>query len=393
MRIILGTMSYPPQVSGVAVFVRQLSEFLAEAGHEVHIVAPANQLKSFTERRGEIIIHRLRAWQNPLRRGFYIPLFVKKQAEALIREIQPDVIHVNDPLAMSRYLQRAGRKIGVPTVVSNHFLMDYILAYFPKFLRRLLAHYLRNWMNYFYNECDVVVAPSQSAVEALKRLGTTAPLVALSNGVDLHRFFVYSPLEEIRAKFSIPHRPIVLYVGRVDPDKSVNVLIQAFQQLLARRPAQLVLVGGGTKAAAIMKDARQRLGEFVTFTGPVAHESEDLVALYQLCDIFCMPSSIETQSISTLEAMAAGKPIVAADGGALPELVQNHQNGLLFAPGDAMALGALLEEVLANPAEQEHFGAVSLERIAHHELERSLGLYVTLYLECREKSLLEPLSP
>lgn len=380
-------MSYPPQVSGVAVFVRQLAEFLAQAGHEVHIVAPANRLKSSTERQGAITIYRLRAWQNPLRRGFYIPLLVKKQAEALVRRIQPDVIHVNDPLAMSRYLQRAGQKAHVPTVVSNHFTMAYILAYFPRFTHRLLGQYLKSWMNYFYNDCDVVVAPSQSAVAALRKMGTTAPLVALSNGVDLHRFFVYFPLEEVRWRFAIPHRPIILYVGRIDPDKSINVLVDAFEELIKKRPAQLVLVGGGQKAEALMKDARKRLGESVTFTGLINHESEDLVALYQLSDVFCMPSAIETQSISTLEAMAAGKPIVAADGGALPELISNHHNGLLFEPGNAPALATALDEILANPAEREHFGAVSLERVAQHELELSLGLYATLYLECRAKLL------
>lgn len=385
MRIVIETMSFPPQVSGVAVFTHQLAEFLVAAGHEVHIVAPATLLKSSVERLGEITIHRLRAWPNPLRRGFYIPLLVKRQAVRLIDEIKPDIIHVNDPLATSRYLQRAGRAKGIPTVVSNHFTMDYILAYFPRKIHRPLGYYLKRWMNYFYNRCDVVVAPSQSAVDALRRMGTTSPLVALSNGIDLHRFFVYFPDGEIRWQYNLPSRPIVLYVGRIDRDKSLPVLIDAFGAVLKANSAQLVLVGGGNQLAALAKEARQKLGEFVTFTGPIDHDSENLVALYQLADIFCMPSDIETQSLSTLEAMAAGKPVVAAAGGALPELIQDGQNGRLFAPGDRSALATALLDLLTDPAECEHFGAVNLERVTHHELEESLGLYVTLYQQCREK--------
>ena len=91
--------------------------------------------------------------------------------------------------------------------------------------------------------------------------------------------------------------------------------------------------------------------------------------------------------------MAAGKAVVASNGGALPELVEDGQNGRLFEPGNAEQLASILEEVLRNPQEREHFGAVSLERVTHHELELSLGLYATLYLECREKQWSAPSLP
>ncbi len=383
MRIIIETLSYPPNVSGVAVFVSQLSESFAQAGHDVHIITTNNHLKTVSERRGNLTVHRLRSFPNPIRRGFYLPWMVRRLVSQLIEEIQPDVIHVNDPMATSRYLQAAGDRLGIPTIVSNHFGMEYVLAYVPKFSRRLIQAYIRQWMIRFYNQCDRVVAPSESALRALKKLGVTAPLQAVSNGVDLHRFFIYFPLDEYRQKYALPDRPLVLYVGRIDKDKSIPVLLKAFEKVSQETNAQLVLVGSGSKAKALLKPARAVLGDRLRWLGPINHESDDLVALYQLADIFVMPSAIETQSISTLEAMAAGRPVVAANGGALPELVRDHQNGRLFPPGDSQILARCLIELLNSPTEQERSGASSLERVTAHELEACHDLYATLYGQCR----------
>lgn len=380
MRVLIGTMSYRPNVSGVAVFVEQLSQFLVERGHEVHIVAPGNRLKGYIEEDGSgVVIHRLRAYPNLLRRGFFLPLMVRWQVRGLVRQLKPDIIHVNDPMAMSRYLQYSGKEIGAPTIVSNHFTLDYVLAYFPKFLHKTVRLYVRQWLTRFYNRCDQIIAPSQSAANFLRHFGVIRPVRAISNGVDLHRFYIYFPLEYFRDKYHLPADKLVLYIGRVDKDKSIDVLFEAFKKVLATDRAHLVVVGGGSKAEDFIKLARKDFGDHVTFTGPVDHESDDLIALYQLADVFVTPSPIETQSISTMEAMAAGRAIIGANGGALPELIEDGHNGYLFEPGNTDELAEKIIDLLRDDKKRRQFGEESLELINRHELDQNLELYENLY--------------
>lgn len=387
MRIFIGTMSYPPNISGVAVAVELVARYLVQNGHEVTVVAPGTKLKSYWERTkaGQPKIYRLRAFPNPVRRGFYLPFFVKGELNALYRQVKPEIVHVNDPMAMSRYLAQAAARNQVPVAVSNHFTLDYVLAYLPDFLKPLVQPYLRRWIVDFYNRCQAVVCPTETVKEKLLALGVQSPIYPVSNGVDLDRFSAYYSPAATRRRFNLPDRPVILYVGRLDKDKSVPVLIAAAARL---KPAagsfQIVLVGGGDARKALRAQAAKHgLEVQVSFVGRVDHDSTDLIALYQLAAIFVMPSSIETQSMSTLEAMAAGKPIVAANGGALPELVKEGVNGLLFPPGDHQALTDSLISLLKSPKKRQRFGRASLKLVAKHELNQCLKLYLNLYQKCR----------
>ncbi|HUD20702.1 MAG TPA: glycosyltransferase [Candidatus Saccharimonadales bacterium] len=383
MRILLGTLSYPPNISGVAVSVEILAKFLAEQGHEVHVVVPNTGSKTAAgEKIDGIIIHRVRAFSNPIRPGFYLPFFTKTLTRRLIDEIKPDVVHVHDPMAMSRYLQYWANRRDIPTIVSNHFMLDYIISYIPKPLKNITRPYLTSWIVRFYNRCQTVIAPSETVANYLRQLGVTVPVRALSNGVDLERFFaVYNPTLT-RTQFGLSEAPIILYVGRLDRDKSIDVLIRALEVIRQKAWAQLVIVGGGRQKNRFVRQVKKlNFERDVSFVGSIPHKNEKLVALYDAAAVFVMPSSIETQSIVTLEAMAASRPVVAARGGALMELVKDRQNGLMFEPNHPEELAEKVVELLKDSKLCAKLARGGVETATRHGLTKSLALFQKLYEE------------
>ncbi len=102
-------------------------------------------------------------------------------------------------------------------------------------------------------------------------------------------------------------------------------------------------------------------------------DDDELVTAYRRCAVFCMPGVAELQSLVTLEAMAAGRPVVAADAVALPHLVRPGHNGLLYRPGDVAGLAAALNRLLDDPAARERMGQASREMVARHALGRDPG--------------------
>jgi len=281
---------------------------------------------------------------------------------------------------MSRYFQESGRRRGVPTVVSIHFTFEYIGAYMPRLLRPMLLEKERRKYIRFYNQCQAVITPSRSVISYWRRMGIKRPIFALSNGVDIERFFSFLPPEQTRKNYRLPNLPLILYLGRLDKDKAIDVLIKAVKEVSSAVRCHLVLVGGGDKRKKLSRlIKRLSLGSGVTFTGPIPHSSLDLVALYQAADIFVMPSAIETQSITTLEAMATGKPVIAANAGALPELIADGRNGLLFAPGDSNDLAEKLITLVRDKPLQERLSEAAVVTATEHELRKSLRLFVELY--------------
>jgi glycosyltransferase involved in cell wall biosynthesis len=172
--------------------------------------------------------------------------------------------------------------------------------------------------------------------------------------------------------------PTVLFVGRMDQEKRVDELIRAFAALPAGLPAELEIVGdGGRRADWTALAAGLGLGDRVRFRGFISED--DLLDAYARAAVFCMPGVAELQSIATLEAMAAGTPIVAADAMALPHLVRPGRNGWLYRPGDVPELTARLTTLLSDADLRRRMGAASREIVAEHAIGATLSTFEGIY--------------
>ncbi len=390
MKIVIGSESFYPNVSGVAVTTMNLACHLAAKGHQVTVIVPSPGRQSYREQLAEgLTVQRIGSFPNPFRKGFRVTFFPRALAGQILDQCSPDVIHLQDPTSIGCALLSEAGKRRIPVVISHHFTLDYVLAYL-RFLKPFHGP-LRRWvtrrMARFYNSCQCVITPSQTARSQLEPAGLNTRIKVVSNGVDLNRFFAYEPPSGIRAALHLPNRPIVLYVGRIDPEKSLDTLIGAVPIVLARHKVHFVLCGGGNLLEALRKRLRKdKLADSVTLLGPLEYNNELLPRMYQLAACFVIPSGMETQSIVTLEAMASGLPVVAARAAALPELIVDGDNGLLFRFGDEQDLAAKISLLLENEEMRRRMGRRSLENVVQHELQKSMARIEAVYNEVVEEA-------
>jgi len=193
----------------------------------------------------------------------------------------------------------------------------------------------------------------------------------------LKKFSPGLPNEHLRKRFNLPEgRPLALHVNRLSEEKRVNVLLDAAAKMQGN--GYIVIVGTGPAEADLHAQAEQlQLGDRVTFLGYV--RDAELLGLRRLCDVFVIPSEAELQSLSTMEAMACGLPVIAANAYALPELVHNQENGFLFQPGDSTQLAHYLDLLLSDTELRKKMGAKSLEIIARHDRVKVLDEWEALY--------------
>ena len=164
----------------------------------------------------------------------------------------------------------------------------------------------------------------------------------------------------------------------MDHEKRVDELIRAFAALPAELPAQLEIVGdGGRRADWKALAAGLGLADRVRFRGFISEE--ELLQAYARAAVFCMPGIAELQSIATLEAMAAGTPVVAADAMALPHLVRPGRNGWLYRPGDIAELSTRLAALLLDAGLRHRMGAASREMVAEHSFTATLDTFEGIY--------------
>ena len=316
----------------------------------------------------------------PFYQNFRISPTPQREVRKIIKEFEPDVIHVQMALFLGFAARNYALKYDIPLVATNHAmpenLMDNIrlLAPISKPIQRLMVEYGAR----FHAKADYITLPTESAIAMFGEDRVQTPVKAISNGIDLSRFQPTDPEAEIYEKFALPKdKQIVGYIGRVDAEKHLDVLFKAFAKI-AGDDRHLLIVGSGTEMEHLRNLAYQLgIDDSVTFAGRVS--DEEIVQLHKVGALYCITSPAELQSIATLEAMASGKPIVAVDAGALGELCQDGINGYLCPKDDIDAVAAALDKILVDKKLQKEFSKKSLEIARTHDIAHTIDQYEAIY--------------
>src|SRR5207248_4258447 len=229
----------------------------------------------------------------------------------------------------------------------------------------------------FCNRCEYVTAPTNTALNLLYDHGLRAPARVISNGIDLKKFTPGERSEQVLQRLNLPlDRQIVLHVNRLYNEKRIDVLLDAAAKMKSN--AHIALAGAGPLEADLREQAeRLNVGDRVSFLGFV--RDADLLALRRSSDLFVIPSEADLQSLSTMEAMACGLPVIAANSYALPELVHHEKNGFLFQPGNSDELAHYLDLLMSDSGLRKRMGAESLKIIAKHDRRKVLDQWEDLY--------------
>jgi glycosyltransferase involved in cell wall biosynthesis len=301
-------------------------------------------------------------------------------------------VHIQDHYCLCSAAVNEARRLGIPLIGTNHFLPENLLPFFRKFpaVQYLFTLPLWKMMLSVFNKLDVAITPSRTATRILQDQEIQIPVRTISNGVDTNRFRPDPKPDRpsIRQIYNLsPDQTLFLYVGRLDGEKGLDTLLEAIS-LLPREDFQMAIVGRGLYGQSLEKQAQELgLEGRVVFIGFV--EPDRLTALYNSADIFVMPSPEELQSIATLEAMACGKPILAANGRALPELVEPGVNGYLFQPAQAEDAARKMNQLMEECEKWSAMGQASFERSQGHSLQNTIAHYEEQYRMTMEKIRVE----
>jgi alpha-1,6-mannosyltransferase len=279
--------------------------------------------------------------------GGYRALAGTGAVRAVLAELPPDHLEVSDKLTLVGLGQWAARN-GVRAVLVSHERLDAILS--PRVPPGFPLGVCADWWNRrIARGFDAVVTPSRFAASEFTRIGATGVAV-VPLGVDLD---VFHPLARERPGDvdGDDNEARLVCVGRFSMEKRPDVAIETLRIVRARGvAARLWMVGDGPRRSALEDQAR---GEPVVFTGHL-HDRSELARLLARADTALAPCPYETFGLAALEALACGTPVVAADRGAVPELVQAGQGaatGKVAAP-DPVSLAAAVAHVVQRPRDQ-----------------------------------------
>jgi glycosyltransferase involved in cell wall biosynthesis len=372
LRILIGADTFPPNINGAAFFAERLARGLAGRGHDVHVVCPSDDGPASTEQRDGYTIHRVRSHAIPFHREyrFCTPGGARKAIGKILELVHPDVVHVQAHFGVGRALLEAAAERDVPGMATNHFMPDNLLGYtpFPRRVKDAIARWAWKDLVRVYRHARIVTTPTPRAAEVLAGIGLDRPAQVVSCGIDLAHYAAPAtrPTDQPMS---------VLFVGRLDAEKNIDQLLRGLAPLPHVRAD---LVGDGTRRQELEALADQLgIAGRVTFHGFVP--DAELVHRYAQADVFCMPGTAELQSLATMEAMAAGLPVIAADALALPHLVRHGENGYLFEPGAITTISRWIADLAADPDLRAGMGEASRAIVARHDIEGALATFEAQY--------------
>jgi glycosyltransferase involved in cell wall biosynthesis len=224
---------------------------------------------------------------------------------------------------------------------------------------------------------DKVIVVSDVVAQTLRSWGVAPGKISkIANGADVEIFRRATPT--LGNEVAPADHSLVGFVARFVPEKGGAVLLYSAKQVLAAFPkTTFVLVGAGPSRKAWEAIATQlEIDEHVVFAG----QREDMPGVYASLDIVVLPSLVESMPMCLLEAMAAGRPVIATRVGAVPELVVPEQTGLLLDPGDVDGLARAIAGLLANPQLAYRLGENGRAYVAQHFSAQAMaGNYIEQY--------------
>lgn len=316
------TDSALPILNGVSVSVRSLVGELRMRGHSVTLFTASHP----GYRDPDPNTYRFPAIQTPWAKAYPLAIPPFYPMLRVFRSRTFDVVHTHTPFTIGFVGLRWAESHDLPIVSTYHTLYDRYAHYIP-LPRRYVRFKIAKHTNFYYNHVDHVITPSEAAMKWLVRHSVDRPVDVIPTGISAPGFFNRS---EVRMALGIaPSERILLYVGRIAPEKNLTTLFEAAALAFAEDPSlRLWLVGDGNYRGEATDIVRSLgIGDRVKFVGFVPREDVD--RYYAAADLFVFSSITETQGLVVQEAMSYGLPAIVAHGGGASASVVSGENGFV----------------------------------------------------------------
>lgn len=346
MRIAIFTETYLPQINGVVTHIKILKEGLEALGHTVLIVTADS--KAHTHYLKDNVLH---CPAHNLKRIYNLDLAspVSRTRLKYLREFRPDIIHVHNEFSIGLSGMAIAKILKVPLVYTLHTMYDdYIYYIAPKPLIPLTKKLSHRYFRMFPQNANVVTGPSKKCQEYTYEIGSDKKVEVIPNPVELDAFAPQTSTPQqraqIRQQYHIPQdATVACFVGRLGREKSVDVLLRFWaQEMKPQDNMRLLIIGDGPEKEPLEQLAQQLgITDTVIFTGKVLHP--DLPPYIHTCDIYVTASLSDTNSISMLEGMAGGLPVLQLYDELNADQVTDGVNGYMFR--DAAEMGQRLRQI------------------------------------------------
>ena len=343
LKITLVTETFPPEINGVALTLEKLHNFLNISGHQPSVIRP----RRFSETRKPELVQ-----------GFPIPMYPKLRfgigsplrLYQTIKSKMPDIIHLATEGPLGLACLGIAKSLRIPVVSSFHTNFDlYANDYKMGFLSSGISHYLR----WFHNQTEATFAPSNACLERLQALGYKN-IKIWTRGVDTSLFNPIQKDLNFKSKIGLSETDILLlYVGRLAPEKNIGALLETFKKArstLSRQGKNLFLALVGTGPLIEQSDLEKTNGIIL----PGELRGNQLAQWYASADIFVFPSTSETFGNVILEAQASGLPVLCLNSQATQERICNHHDGILAA--NIEEFERLLIDLTADKSKRDYLG-------------------------------------
>ena len=380
MRIAFFTNCYKPLVNGVVTSIVSLKEAYERKGHETYVFAP--QVDGYIDQEKNVFRYRSINLTKKVKYPIAIPLSFR--AKKVISEFNPDIIHIHHPFVLSSPAIMYGKKLGIPKILTLHTQYERYAYYIAPIPEKLTQEAIKRIIFNLAYKIDCITTPSGSMKELIKSYGIKNRIEVIPNAIDLDSFRQKDELKcsEIRKRYNLKEDDkIILYVGRVAQEKSIDKIIEALA--ITKRKGisnvRLLIVGGGPAIEELKNLVRSlQIEEQVIFTGEV--KNEEIRHYYKIAYLFTIASTTETFGIVIIEALASGIPVLAVKAPGAVDILTDGLDGLLVDnDNDIEKFANALDKIIREPELRERLSQGALKTSERYSIdivsERMLNLY------------------
>jgi len=354
------TNTYYPVVSGVVRSVSEYRRVLTDAGHNVFVFAQHDS--EYQDE--EPFIFRYPSLDLPISTDFPAVIPISPFIDRLLPSLKPNLIHTHHPVLLGQTAAHYAQKLMLPLVFTFHTQYREYSHYFPlpqETIQSFVKNLIDDLLIDFLQRCSHVIVPSESMHKILvDEYGIEDCYSVIPTGIDTSAY-QQAVGEPTRLEMGWQDDKVVISVGRLAPEKNIKTLLDACAIAYQENPElRLVLIGDGPDRSALEQYSRTLgIEARVEFLGMKPYC--EIPRYLKAADCFGFASVSETQGLVTLEAIAAGLPVVAVDATGTSDIVRDGIEGFLTG-NSADALGDGFNNLFQHPDHLMEFKEAALER-------------------------------
>ncbi len=340
MNIVIFTDTYYPETNGIAVTTKTLVDVLKNNGHQVLVVTstynnkiPSNENNiyyiSFPKKKKRSLFTTISVFNNLIFRH--------------VKAFKPDLVHNQTNGQIGQLGRYTADKLKIPFIYTYHSHFEEYAPYVePGMINRIARARERTYLKKMMNISTEFIAPSSKIKNYLRKKGVDKYINVITTGIDINKWdndeAVKKDIKYLHKKYEIPDETkVLMYVGAISEEKNLDLLIKSYKKYLDSEPktdTRLVIVGEGDQQSALESLVAQLdIKDNVIFAGKVNHDK--MKSYFAFADLFVTASTSETQSVSTMEAMAANCLVLVKDDETLVDLIDRDKNGFIFNSDDS----------------------------------------------------------